>query len=784
MSGEGPRRARLYLRPQPTLETLAEQRRRMEELARPRADQLRIALEQQRRFEAEEERLRQLRVADALAQQQQHQARVRQARIDELARRQGRGALLNRQRRIFDGMVAYPDVGAEVPNTDANEAIARNLQEQENAAANNAARAGVAAPGWRPAAAPPPNNMYANVAFQENNLAYNPQRNELMAQIMEEGHLDANQAREIANRHFPPEVHNWQNERAGVAAPGWGPAAAPPAPEARAAAPPAPVARAAAAPPAPVARAAAAAPPEARAAAAAPEARAAAAPLGQALATEFAGATGAVLADAAGHALGLAAFAGRAVSTSISAASRRIFRPLPICPVGRQIPVKITKANRGALRCMLCELIGEDTPRNLYRFIHPKSDGRTYTHTDSQLICIIHLYLYIQSRIQGDDPTCFILAAGENGGCGGHIEPCELGFLREARFVAEEEAAIDDGEIDRVRRGEPRLSGAAVYDMYVRRFFQQETAQNTGPGQRVKDHFNLNKLVKNEPGTFIPMGRANPIPGYRFGMCPVCLLVSQEDEGEGAACLYHVHVCPPEMRNERLYNKYKRDDNKTEFCFTCGRACNGHGHYRKTLPDSLLRPEILPTAPAGTFWNCEGSGGGNRDELIARLMGLINYVNGRVGVVTQNKEFITACSDAAEEAAMNPDILREASESLVTGRFPEINDDIRFTGQPAQRSAIGKAMAAIRMGGEYALLPIFAFLAPRAANWRPVIDRAAVGLVRRLGDIGGVVQDGVGMLCATRRRAEREHDGGKRRSSRKKRSVSRIIKKKTIKRHR
>jgi hypothetical protein len=121
---------------------------------------------------------------------------------------------------------------------------------------------------------------------------------------------------------------------------------------------------------------------------------------------------------------------------------------------------------------------------------------------------------------------------------------------------------------------------------------------------------------------------------------------------------------------------------------------------------------------------------------------------------------------------------------LETNRFPQINNDVRFTGQPAQRSAVGKAMAAIRMGGEYAHLPIFAFLAPRAANWRPVIDRAAVGLVRGLGDIGGVVQDGVGMLCATRRRAEREHDGGKRRSSRKKRSVSRIIKKKTIKRHR
>jgi hypothetical protein len=153
----------------------------------------------------------------------------------------------------------------------------------------------------------------------------------------------------------------------------------------------------------------------------------------------------------------------------------------------------------------------------------------------------------------------------------------------------------------------------------------------------------------------------------------------------------------------------------------------------------------------GAYWDCRRSGGGNRRELIARLLGIIDYMNTlRAGAIEDDQAFITACSDAAESAAMDPRILADADRSLRAGRFVRnVRDDLRFGGYAPQNRA--EANAVLQAGLDHALMPVFAYLAPQG-GWRPVIDGAAVGLMRGLGVIGGAIYDGVGMLCARRRR--------------------------------
>jgi hypothetical protein len=149
----------------------------------------------------------------------------------------------------------------------------------------------------------------------------------------------------------------------------------------------------------------------------------------------------------------------------------------------------------------------------------------------------------------------------------------------------------------------------------------------------VKNMIRINNIVKNQPGTYHPIDEhgitdIQAIPGYRFGMCPVCLITLEEDSG-GAHCLYHSHVCSPATRNDTLWNKYKTAyGNKLsmEFCFTCGRGTSRHGHYTLTMDNE--KPELHPVEARGTFWDCSRSGGGSRPELIARLLGIIDYVNG------------------------------------------------------------------------------------------------------------------------------------------------------------
>ena len=210
----------------------------------------------------------------------------------------------------------------------------------------------------------------------------------------------------------------------------------------------------------------------------------------------------------------------------------------------------------------------------------------------------------------------------------------------------------------------------------------------------VKNMIRINNIVKNKPGTYHPIDEngvvdISPIPGYRFGMCPVCLITLEEDSG-GAHCLYHSHVCSPATRNETLWNKYKSTHgNKLsmEFCFTCGRGTSHHGHYTLTMDDA--KPELHPVEARGTFWDCTRSGGGARPELIARLLGIVDYVNGfQDGTIEYNKEFVTGCSWAGEFAAANNDYLSEARTSLAKGVLVrKIREDLGYgkvvEGEPA-----------------------------------------------------------------------------------------------------
>ena len=183
-------------------------------------------------------------------------------------------------------------------------------------------------------------------------------------------------------------------------------------------------------------------------------------------------------------------------------------------------------------------------------------------------------------------------------------------------------------------------------------------------------------ILQNVPGTFRPRGAIARIPGYRFGMCPVCLETIEEGE-DGAHCLYHQHRCGLN-RNDTLLNKYGAENGGVEFCFTCGRGTSHHGHFRLTQTDQP--PDVLPIGYGGTYWNCGGSGGGNRREFIARLLGIIDYVNSlQDGQIENNKEFITACSFVAEAAAMDPVYLEDADESLRVGHLVrEIRPDLGF----------------------------------------------------------------------------------------------------------
>lgn len=123
-----------------------------------------------------------------------------------------------------------------------------------------------------------------------------------------------------------------------------------------------------------------------------------------------------------------------------------------------------------------------------------------------------------------------------------------------------------------------------------------------------------------------------------FSCCPVCLAY-QERSGD---CMYMSHKCPNVggHYDERLYNLFKNDEGKVQWCAVCGRICKDHKHFPLMYSDidrlpELLEPGALPAGvnigdtraeyPYTIFGDergCIRYGGGGMREKIARFRAL------------------------------------------------------------------------------------------------------------------------------------------------------------------
>jgi hypothetical protein len=207
---------------------------------------------------------------------------------------------------------------------------------------------------------------------------------------------------------------------------------------------------------------------------------------------------------------------------------------------------------------------------------------------------------------------------------------------------------------------------------------------------KLKDLYtDFDKILTDVPNTWDPY-RRGPIPAYRYGLCPVCLTVHEEQpsiEG-GGGCKYHYDSCHPDNRDEHLWDKYKYTNRYTgkemvEFCFTCGRPCKGHGHYA-AVAYNAPKGELLPLRQGDHFaYECAGGGGGDRKETIARILGIIEFFNSLDPAVpiTIDKAFKTRMARVANAAALDVAKLRAGAElepraGRPFGKFPEIRGDL------------------------------------------------------------------------------------------------------------
>lgn len=131
--------------------------------------------------------------------------------------------------------------------------------------------------------------------------------------------------------------------------------------------------------------------------------------------------------------------------------------------------------------------------------------------------------------------------------------------------------------------------------------------------------------------------------------CPVCLTYVERSE----ACKYMSHVCPENLRHERLYQTYKNEEGKIYWCTICGRHCKGHRHY--VLSDGKEdRPVPLYVIPPGVVANvfsaddCPKEGGGGFPEKVARIQDMITKAEkledevGKISVFQAQRQLIEA----------------------------------------------------------------------------------------------------------------------------------------------
>ena len=120
---------------------------------------------------------------------------------------------------------------------------------------------------------------------------------------------------------------------------------------------------------------------------------------------------------------------------------------------------------------------------------------------------------------------------------------------------------------------------------------------------------------------------------YSLTICPFCLTYLEKDNLY--ECIYlSGHVCPLEIQNEELKRLYFGDNWQTavfEICCTCGRPCSHHGHYKPVSLDGDETSSLLPNGELANHWRCdEHNGGGDKFEMVVRLVGMLTELKARV----------------------------------------------------------------------------------------------------------------------------------------------------------
>ena len=139
---------------------------------------------------------------------------------------------------------------------------------------------------------------------------------------------------------------------------------------------------------------------------------------------------------------------------------------------------------------------------------------------------------------------------------------------------------------------------------------------------------------------------------FSKSLCPFCL-VSLEKENPYECVYLSGHTCHPDVRNETLMAKYLGPEWATkhfEVCCTCGRPGNNHGHYR-IVPDGETSSLAAPGALVN-HWRCDQyNGGGGKEEMVTRLVGILSYLKVRV----DSEEHLEDNAELSRQLALEAD---------------------------------------------------------------------------------------------------------------------------------
>jgi ankyrin repeat protein len=108
--------------------------------------------------------------------------------------------------------------------------------------------------------------------------------------------------------------------------------------------------------------------------------------------------------------------------------------------------------------------------------------------------------------------------------------------------------------------------------------------------------------------------------------CPICLKTVVRSDG----CVYiQGHNCTQMegFYHEDLYNRYKNEQGRITWCTICGRIAHGHRHYKISMAQDPVKPELLATGnPFAADCSAPGGGeGGGVKEKLARYRRMREY---------------------------------------------------------------------------------------------------------------------------------------------------------------